>query len=430
MSRSFHLDMEPKLWIRDLKFRPPSLAREVVEKEKFEYTMSKIPIGITRNGRYHLNFSISMRNLVVGKTNSGKSFLMHTIIDRFVKSGGCVFILDVRGEYLTTLVPVQDHLRRYLLPGEQPSGMDTHSYYPRFFDSGYTPLEGFEEYMDIDLGKITFEDFSPIIGKLTDNEANLLKECFNAKLKTLSEFFGYMNTSNYQYPTIRNLTNKLQLLSQSRIIGNNMPNIKELIKPNRINILNFSGVDGLGREIKVPAETLALFLKRIFAYKQNNPEVKVLIVVEELPRWLDNESVMGILMDMLTRGRLIGISMLFSIQTKGIKVSEPLDKIFSQISHCFLPNNIDFSELTEIYKRLMPTEYDYPVNFKYKVSEMYMKMKKYGKGVDAPRDWLVIEQEDQDSEVFAPISPLSWHIQEGQSAKNIVKKELLQSTLA
>ena len=422
MTRAFFIEQEPKFWAEKMKFIPPSLKNIKIDKPEFKYSTSRIRIGVKDNGFYSLNFDESKRILILGKSSSGKTYLLHTIIDRFAKSGGCVFILDVKGEYITLSVPLQKKFHKFLTLEESPSSLEVKSFYPKLLKaSGYIPCKNREEYIDIDVCKIQADDLIPFLGRISNNERILLINCFDKKPKDAVELLKLIEESGERDATIKNLYVKVTSLILNNVLGESMPNIEDLLKEGQINILNMKGFDTLDYNT-MPAEFLSLILKKIYSIKQSGSKrgLKVMIVIDELSTWIENESIMSIIMTLLTKGRLFEMSELFSMQFKGQKIPESLDNIFSQISHCFLPYNIDFTELIEIYKRLMPTEYDYPINFKMKVSELYNSLNKKNIKTGA-RDWMSIEVENQDTKIFSPLAPLSHHTLEGEDSKEVVE---------
>lgn len=424
--RKFHIENEHLRWIKDFKFRPPSLKNFTVEQPDKLYRPSNIEMGISRHSIYSMNYNHSIRGLILGKTGSGKSWLLHSKIDRFARAGGCVFIVDVKGEYPTLSVPVQNKFKKFLLENEKPMSMNVKSFYPKYFSNffEYTPIEEIEKHIDIDFTKIQPGDFMSLLGFVSKNEELLVQDIYNRIGKTINNIpnmIKYINNSGYQLSTKSNLLHKISLLEKNHVLGNNFPNILEdILVPGQVNILNLIGVDRLGKDLKIPGEFISLFLKHIIGYKEEGKMkgLKVLIIIDELSTWMEIESVIRELTKIVTKGRYFEISFIGSIQTKG-KIPQYMDILFTQISHCFIPYNIDHNEFVEVYKRLMPTEYDYPITFRKNVSELYYNMKKHKSG---SRDWMVIEVDDQNTEIFAPLSPLSWHSEEGDQPDQIIKK--------
>lgn len=422
--KSLHIENEDKFWRQELKYKLPSIMNIPVIKDEFKYSLSKLSIGVTENRYLNLNASNSFRALIIGRTGSGKSFLIHNIIDRFAKSGGCVFVVDIKGEYLSCAKPLQEKFHKFLRENEIPQGFEISSYYPRFLAkySGYEIIKPFENYVELNIKKLNKFDFLSILEYVKDNEKILIERAFE-KVDKINSFEGFLNLikkENADGKIINSVLSKLLNLYRDSVFGEEFNfDISAMLKPGKINILNLKGLKSVGKFMNIINSFIALLLRQLYLAKEIENKLKdlsVLVVIDEIGIWFEHENISPASIEIgniLRRGRSLGISFIASDQIRE-KIAAML---FTQANLIFLPYNIEFNELKDIIKQTLPEEYDYPIPFNYKISEIYYDMKKYKSG---NRDWLMIDKDNQRYVIFTPLSPLSWHLEEGESIESIL----------
>jgi len=423
------------------------------QKPEIKYSMSAIPIGrIRKSLKPHvIDLSHSKRILILGMTGSGKSVLCGSIMDRFKKSGGLLSIFDLKGEYIVKSVPLKDKfsdkyitnangekVRTYLFNEETPQGFELKSYYPVFLKNimaGSTlkdknrPLFENESLCQFGMESLTKTDFFTFFETITNRNSSYfeyLEELWlgieRDSLSTWEDIVSFIEDHDvFSKSTRKNLIRNLTILKDNEVLGNayDPPDLITDLKENRIGILNLKGIINLPVTTNPALVYVNILLRKIYNSKvigDVSTKKHNLIFVDEVnkfvPRLGSNPSKDEFL-KLLDLVRSEHISMMYSTQDWR-RIPETLIK---QADYVFLPFNIDLDDLAEIVKLVLPSEYHTPQTFKTKMSHLQSMMKIYK---DGRRDWLMIDKINKKRVFFTPVLPLSYFLEEGEKAENVL----------
>lgn len=428
-----HFKSRSRVIVDMVKYREPDM----------EYKMNKIPIGYIKgsNEIFNLNLSQSKRILVIGASRSGKTVLMNTLMDRFVKSGGRLSIFDLKGEYIYKNKPLDKELANkrerskdgdlvpsYLFPSERPEAFPLTAYYPKFLFNLRTLDEqkkGIDhmQFCQFGMADLTKSDFFTFFDTVTSNNAryfDILEELYGAiqteGLETWEDIVKYIEEHNKvlggEMPA-RTLIRTIRILKDNEIIGDNYdaPNMVQDLEDNKIGVLCLKGLLKLPATVSPALVYTKILMRKIYDAKHDSvisKKIHNMINLDEVGKFVGrigespSKDEFLKLLDLAASER---ISLLYAAQDwKRIP-----DTLIKQASYVFIAYNSTLDDLSEIIKMILPSEYEVPQTFKSKMAALQRSMRKYK---DGKRDWLVIDKLEKKRFFIRPVLPLSHFQQE------------------
>jgi len=403
----------------------PFVVRQLYKwEEKIEYSLSKIPIGLNTDDPeeiFYLNLNNSTRSLILGDSGTGKTTLLSALMDRIFLSGGKIFNVDLKGEYIYKYSPLQSFYHRFLLKGEIPQPLDIISYYPYFFTKFVSrKLVKTENYLQFSLEDINKFDLITLLGVRENRALQLIDKMWDeyrsGKIRNWEEAIEFINNDTFVHPyTRRNLVLVMRNLIKGGIIGDEIPppNFIDNINDGLLVNLNLKGIMQYANFSNPASAYLAVILRKIYNAKVSGDLKRKehhFIFIDEINKFCPNigggSSKHAILnLEDLSRSEKISIWM-SSQDYKRIP-----DTLIRQANYIFLPYNIDLNDACELIKAALPHEYDIPQTFKAKIASVIGNLRKYK---DGRRDWLVIDKSEKDYYFIAPLLPLSHLFSEGE----------------
>ena len=411
----------------------PCLQKYVDIQEYRNYT-KRVPIGIDKytNSEFKINFNNSQMITVIGETGTGKSIIESGLSDRFYLGGGRVVNVDIKGEYIYKFMPLQARdfdPKKYLLRGENPTGIDIISYYFEFLRrvTGYEiENEDYETYYSLPLNKISWIDFKNSLNTKSESIINTLDlfEAEGMSFDTYEEFEDAIDSMDgLGKIQKRMLKQKMKVLIKQGVFYEQkdikIPSVVDsLINGKYVNI-NLRGVMRFGDFALAPSTNyLSNVLMEVYTAKQMGTikrKDKVLILVDELPAFAPRNkmtSVKDALIKILRMGRSEGISLYVSGQD------------WKYIPEDFIKQSryVFFSYKTQVDDLIMFIEQYFPSiiyemsggtrELKNEVISMLSDVSSPKK--DGKRDWLVFDKQTREWTIVTPALPLSYIYGEGE----------------
>jgi len=405
------------------------VSNELFKTKKVLTYTKNIPLGWVdypeKEETYNINFNKTHRILILGATGSGKSWITRSLMNRCFLSGvNPVCMTDIAPEYFTSTYPLENELKKFILPIEEPTSFPIKVYYPCFLhkfvgfnlpqqiifqynlkDIQPSDLMAFINYDQLSFNaKLEVED---LISKLSKN-----RDAFT-DINTLINYISEKNISTY---TKRVLIKTFMNLQNLGVFGEEYPteNFIDDINNNLIPDLNLFGWQRLDFKTHVGVY-ISLIIRKLLAarqLRQLNPDKHLLLIFEELHEFAPKRTVnyaqvltKKAIRDAVFTGRKEKISMLFVTQSP-----ETIDPaIIEQCDLILIPKDFEKYKLKEIVKNYLPDYYTYPYEFNIRMNEYLSSLRRWR---DGARDWLVLEK-GGNMERITPLGPLSMHKQEG-----------------
>ncbi len=401
------------------------LINQVVQKQpKFHYT-SIVPIGRMKNSEDNLNINFinTQRILTLGGSGSGKSLLNRAILSRLAKLGYGIFIIDIKGEYLSFNKPAQGKFHKFLIKNERPQGFGVKAFYPFFLSRVVKrKLDKNEVLCQFSLRSLNVADFFSLIGEISDDEKTCIETIWNdvmeKKIKSFSEVKNAIRVfRNLTQQSKNRLIGRVINLENNGIIGDQFdePDIVGSLNEGNITILNVRGYTKFGEENQIASAYVALCLRQITNAKIDGslkPNFHVVIFIDEVNKFCPKDgnpsSKTEILKDLdLTRSEKI--STLFSTQDK----NRIPYTIFDQCNIIIVSQLTSKTDLKEIIEEKLPQEYAMAGAHRFGavIGEIFGDMKYYKSGA---RDWLYISKPQKRKVIFIPYFSLCFHQEENK----------------
>jgi DNA helicase HerA-like ATPase len=412
-------------------------------KKEVVYTKN-IPLGYLDYYRanenpqlYYINFKTSHRILILGATGSGKSWITRALMNRLHLAGIPSLIFDPSPEYYTSMFPLQEEFRRFILRIEEPKTITMKVYYPYFL----------YKYMGLDLPNQTIFQFNIKDIKPTDLTAfiDYEKLSFSAKLEIedlivkltkqnkifsdVDELINYISekediSNNTKKFLIKSFTNlkELGIFGTKIIRKTNLEDNKEIENINEciledinnqisvnINLFGWQRIDFK----KYVAVYISLILRELLMAKElKKLKKQVCVIIEEAHEFVPKRSVnksqeitKEAIRDIVFMGRKQEISSIFITQKP-----ETIDPaIIEQCDLILIPKGFETYKLKEIVKNYLPSYYSTPYEFSIDIARETAMLRRWK---DGARDWLVLEK-GGDMYRITPLGPLSAHKTEG-----------------
>ena len=393
-------------------------------EEKFEYSKDKIPLGLTSYGELvHINFSEAQRIMILGGTGSGKTYLLLSIVSRYLQNEENLFIdpCDVKNEMACINQPIQARFRKYLLENEKPQGFDIKIYRPVFFDKLLGTKYKEQIPCQIRLKDLDAHDFAYILGLDTETVIECIVDIYEQMEEednfTVDRLKFLVKNDNVLTPTQkRRVLRIVDTLVKYKIIGEEFTEIDivEDLNNGFSPIINFQGVDTVSDRFRNFSTIFVdLVLRHLIRAKQKKIiplNKKILIKLDESELWypnIGNPPSKRTITNILNIGRDYRISMCFIVKNKD---RIPKDA-FRQCRYIFFPQSIQASEAKEIIREVMPSTYENPQTFLGNVTSMISEMTTYQ---DGQRDWMIFDRYNDNYEIFRPLAPLCRKKEEGK----------------
>ena len=393
-------------------------------EEKFEYSKDKIPLGLTSYGELvNINFSEAQRLMVLGGTGSGKTYLLLSIVSRYLQNEENLFLdpCDVKNEMANIDQPVQKRFRKYLLENEKPQGFKIKVYRPVFFDRLLGTTYSKQTPCQIKLEDLDAHDFSFILGldqeRVVEAIVDIYEQMEDEQDFTVDRLKSLINGDTIISPIQkRRILRIIDTLLKYKFIGEDyggidiVRDLNEGFSP----IINFQGIDTVSQRFRNFSTIFVdLVLRRLVRAKQKRElpiEKKILIKLDESELWypnIGNPPSKRTITNILNIGRDYRISMCFIVKNKD---RIPKDA-FRQCRYIFFPQSIQATEAKEVIKEVLPSTYENPQTFLGNVTSIISGMSSYSGG---QRDWMVFDRYGESYEIFRPLAPLCHKKEEGK----------------
>ncbi len=319
---------------------PPKTGQPVfiAEKEVIEEALLKKKVG--EFGSMHIGYllnreenipiaidtalAVSEHVAILASTGSGKSYLAGVMIEELLKpyNKAAVIVFDPHGEYWTL---------------KEIEGMEV------FREDGYVPEVKIFERNDIKLrlSELEFDELVNILPNLTDKMEAMLNKIYkdlSSKHFTIGDLIEKIEeleekeeiTAKALLWRINRYLKEMELIDDYRHIE-----LKSLIKPGQVSILQLTEMDDLEQEILVSA-----LMKRILKARMNAEkgcvgekiEFPVFVIIEEAHRFASRDSrSFKVLRTILSEGRKFGVGVCLISQRPSKIDSDILSQCMTQI---------------------------------------------------------------------------------------------------
>ena len=416
----FTVQDEFKKYVTTLKYQPFVIGQKYKFKERFSYSLHRVPIGMSYNFPEFINFKKSKRLMFIGSTGSGKTFFMSGLIDRLLASGAVGFIADLKGEYTYKHLMLQPHFHQFLMKGEEPTGFNIKVYYPYFMAkiTGKS-RQKHEHYIQFGLKDITKFDFLTLVPHAKEQNIkpfidNLWISVMNETITSFEEMIDYIDDSeDLHHSSKRILKYTIQSLLNTGVLGDKYerPTVVKDLNEGYTVILNLKGITRFA-DVDNPASAyLAIMIRDIYNSKvmgKLDRSKHHFISIDEINKFCPrsgNSSSKKEILKIYDLSRSERISLLSSTQDY-TRVPQTL---IYQSNYIFLAHNTSLNDSAEIIKSSLPEEYDVPQTFKAKVGSIFSGM---GVHKDGSRDWLMIDKISKTYKTITPLAPLSYIMEE------------------
>lgn len=343
--------------------------------------------------------------------NSGKSWMLRGLMSRAFKSGYyCVHLSDIKNEMVSNSKPQMMRYADLLNPytHEKPEAIPTKILMPKFLEKTYPEYPTGSIRFQLSFRDITERDLISIFGvegdrDLTEIMKKVYSEIRELRITNFDEMADFIWNLRELHPsTKKNLVLKIENLAREDVFGDEYStDIIGILKDKNVMALNLKGykefaygysqsyvgfiINKLRRERRtgILDKPVWMFLDEAHAFCPNkgNPPSKQEII------------------DVINIDRLAGISLIIATQ---YPEQLPKDDILKQMTHFFLPYNIDPETRKFILDLCGLTRKEDQYSDKWK--KLWGKLHKY--------EWCYINREDRTIRKIRPAAPLCRHMEE------------------
>lgn len=440
LNTSLYGDIGQEYLDRAFNYVPPPPAR---------YDKNKLLIGRSRRtGKpYFIDISESLRMLILGRTRSGKSFLLRAMADRVYKAGcSVVFLPDVKHEFWSSVKPVQHKFRHLLGEREKPTGMPVVALRPTFFynnDGGTPPPEC--RWFSVDFARMSQEDFFTMlnVSKMTANQQNMMTQLFDlikqnkkagvaesqgaSEDQLLMDDFSQSEAGDdseglgLEIEDIISLIDSLEdytpqqrgflknkfapLLKSNFSVPEHRLDLVQMLRERQVPTINMEYFDSFGRHtaINYPDVFFNIVYRMVVDGRRDKNLAtripRLWIFVDEMTRFvplaMDNSAskVVAHSVDVDTR---YGIDVIFATQ----QLAKVPDAIYTQCKFIFLPHNSDVVDIAKVLKDIGIAK---PQTASIEAGKLKRRCKRF--------DWMVFSKNDMSVDVISLVAPLSFHME-------------------
>lgn len=229
-------------------------------EEEFKYSKNKITIGVSSfDNLVFVDFSEAQRIIILGGTGSGKTYLLLTMISRYLQNEENLFIdpCDVKNEMACINEPVQSRFRKYLLQGEKPQGFNIKIYRPVFFDKLLGTNYKEQVHCQIRLSDLDAHDFSYILGLDTETVVESIVDIYEQMEEddnfTIERLITLIKNDSIITPIQkRRVVRIINTLLKYHVIGDEYDRIDivEDLNNGISPIINFQGIDTVSQKFR------------------------------------------------------------------------------------------------------------------------------------------------------------------------------------
>jgi len=366
-----------------------------------------------------------LRCLILGKTGSGKSWLLRGMMNRFYLAGNYPIIFtDIAPEHVTSMYPLQEEFRKFILEKENPTTFPMKMYYPFFlfnysgvafpeqnlfqFDTNTIKPDDLVRF--VNLGEMSPRAKGEMISMLSKMLAN--KSAFNSITDVIKFFEDKEDMDSEARKTIMRTMENLRDLG---VFGSKYPNanLVEDIKAGIIPDLNLFGWQNMDFKRYV-ALYIVIMINQVLSAKQEGRLKKnkhVIAIFEELhefaPRGYniseDKIITRNAIRNYVRIGRKEMCSFIGVTQTP-----TDLDPVIvEQMDFIIVPYNFEKYKVMEFINQYLPNLHlGSNVDFQNDMNHLMAEMKQHR---DGNRDWLVIDINKKEIKKITPLGVLSSH---------------------
>lgn len=404
------------------------LSKKIFSVKKEVKYSKVIPVGwydySSKDDLFEINFNQTHRILILGGSGTGKSWLARAMMNRLFLAGlNPIILTDLAPEYYTSLYPLQEDFRKFLLKDEEPLSLPIKIYYPYFlYNYFHLDIPGqqltqfkFSQLRPTDL--VSFLDYEQMSFSVRMEVEDLIIELGRKKYESIDEVLGFINNKSISPLTKQSLMRSLSNLKKIGVFGEKFPppDIIKDFNENYIPDINLFGWQRTDFK-KYIAVYLAILLREILVAKRLKTlkeDKHVVVILEELQEFAPRrgnkaqEVCRREIESAILTGRKEKISFIGITQSPD-KIS-PV--IIDQCDYIFIPRGFERSKLMELVKNIAPSYYISPYEFGIEMARELASLRKWRDGM---REWLVIER-GGDIFSISPLAPLSHHKLEGEA---------------
>ena len=404
---------------------PRSITMKYKLIEDRTYTLKSVPIGYDPLDGSEITLSLpnSRRILLIGSTGSGKTTFLSGLLDRFMLGGGSGFVVDYKGEYNRKYLPLQDHLKKFLLPNEQPKGLAIKSYYPYFLQMiTKAKLEHDEELIQFSFEDMTAEDFFTIMGIDDSKQKDLVYKIWYKIMQegafSIGEIEKILEEDSELHPSSKKrFIGQLKVAMDRGLIGSSfpIPEFHNRLNDSEIVNLNLHGMSAFASTNNPATAYAAVFLRKLYNYKTRNIITKSIhlgVVIDELNKFcphIGEPPSKAEILKLMDLSRHTKISMFMG--TQDIRRIPPT--ILGQSEYVFISPMMRLDDVAEIFKMVLPAEYDNPQTFKSKIASILSTAMKSRRS-KREKVWLFLNKISGEYFIVKPAVPVSYLKQEGE----------------
>lgn len=385
------------------------------EKVVRSYGKNDIPIGMRKGtgGVYYLDFKDRTHCVVIGRTGSGKSFLLRGMADRIMArpDHALIFLIDPKNEFGSSTKPVQEKFRSLLLPDEEPQGMRVVSLRPTFFRAvGRLPHKN--KWFSVSPHRMTEADFFSLLRaeKMTPTQQAIMTVLLPKILKHIAKIKGFAwkdiddiidglkGISNQQKQSMRF---KFRPLHKSNFyVPEYCYDVIEMMRRGMVPAVNMEQYEDFSESgFRYPHVIIRVLLRAVVNARRNNLLPKSFLFMDEFSTFNDIEDFVRAVK---VYGRY-GVHLFFGTQRLSdldVKVGGgKRESVVSQMRYIFVPAGIEQDVMVECLEMSGMIR-----NVWRKQAEANAVLKRMSRF-----EWLVIDRVEQRMDIIKPLAPLSHH---------------------
>jgi len=360
---------------------------------------------------FYINISQSITELILGPRGSGKTWLLRGQLSRLAKAKyHCAHVSDIKNEMISNNKPALKKYA-YLLHKarhEVPEAIPTVALLPKFLERAYIDYPKGNQKFQLSFRDITEKDLITIFGCEKDRDKieimkKLYAEITSLNITTFEEMSDYiMDLRELNAQAKKKLILAIDNLEREQVFGDEYSkDIVEILKKGEVLSLNLKGYDEFAHAYSQSYVSCIVNRLRRARRAKELPRPLYLFADEAhafCPNKGDPASKKE-LIDVINVDRLHGVSLILATQ---YPEQLPRDDVLKQITHFFLPYNIDpdtrkfVLDLAGVRRR----EDQYTDKWK----KFWAKLKKH--------EWCYINRETKKPAKIKPASPLCRHAEE------------------
>jgi len=353
-----------------------------------------------------------------GSRGSGKTFLSRGDGNRSFKSGyACIYLTDIKGEMRSNNKPLQKKFEKLLNDNEIPEIVPTTMLLPLFMEGTY---QGFKQKGDRRF-QFTFSDLNEsewlrLLHPARDLQVELVKrivkEINNKSILNFDDMIEFIENQDFLPATKQSILLTIGTIKHDNVIGDEYNiDLCELLEKSIVAI-NFTNYETLDTSSGYPQIYVSIILRKIIEMRKLNYNNRKLGLSRPVNLYIDEAHAFcpnigsppskKAIEDIISVYRYLSFSVRLYTQ---FPEQLPGKSVLNQVTHFFIPYNIDMNILIDIVKRIGWFEYgDVQKN---KWIDIKKAMKKHW--------WMYINKNDtvdREVKLIKIASPLSHHLEE------------------